>query len=186
MAMQSLRIVTNDSSTSPSASANRYVSYDEVFDRYGKDIHRHYGMLSNVTPNADDVYPLLFIKSKPSSRYSSGTSIGTINEASQLKYEQLNNQLAELRQLETEDGIESGAIQTASNVIRELIKSEIAPPELSWMGSEAIIMLWMLGRTKYALTVTDGEVGYVVRAEGKTVRRQHGLSVDNLDVLRIP
>ncbi|MNU02446.1 hypothetical protein D3C72_2461560 [compost metagenome] len=53
------------------------------------------------------------------------------------------------------------------------------------MGSEAIVMLWMLGNTKYALTITDGEVGYVVRADGKTVRRDHDIPIDQLDTLRL-
>ena len=46
-------------------------------------------------------------------------------------------------------------------------------------------MLWVLGGTKYALTITDGEVGYVVRADGVTLRRDHDIKIESFQTLRL-
>jgi hypothetical protein len=149
-------------------------------------LRNHWNMLSSVTPSMRDVEPLLFIKTRPQARSTAGSSFGRANEAFRLKYEKLAHQLHALRSDDSSDElIEAGAVETAANVIEQLSRREMAPPELSWIGSEAIIMLWILGETKYALTVTDGEVGYVVRVKGKTLRTNHSIPIDALDILKI-
>lgn len=151
---------------------------------YNSDVYRHYAMLSGVTPSPREAVPLFFIKTRPAAPRSAGTSQGVGAEAAKQKYEQLALQLEELRVV-GDDIVEQGAVETASAVLRQFSKTSLAPPEISWMGSEAIVMLWMLGSTKYALTITDGEVGYVVRADGKTLRRNHGIALEKLDTLRL-
>jgi len=143
-------------------------------------------MLSSVTASASEFEPLLFIKTRPQPRQTAGSSLKKGGEAFRKKYTELAGQLKELETKERNDElVEAGAVHTAAIVIEEFSRRDLAPPELSWIGSEAIIMLWILGETKYALTVTDGELGYVVRAKGKTLRTAHSIPVSDLDVLQI-
>jgi hypothetical protein len=75
--------------------------------------------------------------------------------------------------------IEKGAVTTALAVVRHLKERELAPPELSWHGGDAVVMLWALGSTTYAITVTDGELGYVVRQNKKSIRMADSISIDS-------
>lgn len=162
-------------------------TYDHLFPGFDADVKRHHNMLANTTTGFQTARPILFVKTRPATSRNpgnSGSNYGATSLAVRRRYEQLAHQLDDLESRE-EDTIESGAVRTAAIVIDQLSKREIAPPELSWIGGEAIVMLWMLGSTKYALTVTDGEIGYVVRAEGKTLRRSHGIPAENLDVLQL-
>lgn len=98
------------------------------------------------------------------------------------KYQALSDRLAEVAQLD-EPPVDRGAIKSADEVLRQLVHYKIQPPMISWHGGDAIVMLWRLGETNYAMTVTDGELGFVVRAERKTVRRQDSIGLNNIKYL---
>jgi hypothetical protein len=184
---QPLIVYPDSSSADYKLSADGEDLYKVFLMDHRPHFQKHWNMLSSVTPDARDAEPLLFIKTRPHARHTASSSLGRGNEAFRLKYQKLASQLKALEANEAgEVTIEPGAVRTAAAVISEMSKYDLAPPELSWMGDEAIIMLWMLGETKYALTVTDGELGYVVRAKGKTLRTDHSIPLGNIDILRLP
>lgn len=86
-------------------------------------------------------------------------------------YAKIENQLSRLSKPdEVDDGVEEGAVSSAIAVVEQLKQSNLAPPALSWHGGDAVVMLWALGDITYAITVTEGEVGYVVRQNKKAIR----------------
>lgn len=162
-----------------------------------KHVRSHLEMLTGITPEISNAKPLLYMRLAPmrdvtpgiSSPPTSGTTASKINAAARRRYGEIEEQL-ELLRAPDEDGtslVESGAVDTAQAIVRQLQSRELAPPEITWLGDEAIVMLWALGDTKFALTVTDGEYGYVLRRARTTVLRKAGVSVENfpLEVWRI-
>lgn len=94
-------------------------------------------------------------------------------------YDKLEAQLTELSKFENEvTVIEEGAVSSALTVIDQLKRRNMAPPELSWHGGDAVVMLWALGDTTYAITVTNGELGYVVRRNRKAIRMEDSIALD--------
>lgn len=172
----------------PDSNASDYVLSYDVKDAvrastldYTRSINDHWRLLSSVTPDARLAEPVLFIKARSRPRETAGGSFQKQSDAVRKRYGELSSYLKELEHL-PEGDIDGGSISTAVAVLDHLSSREIAPPELSWVGAEAIVMLWALGQTKYALTVTDGELGYVVRANGKTLRKDHDIALTDFDV----
>jgi predicted transcriptional regulator with HTH domain len=98
------------------------------------------------------------------------SSVGFGSMASEC-YRRLSEQLTDLAGDGSEDGkLEIGAVKTAESVLSQLRRWDIAPPLLSWHGGDAIVLLWVLGKRTEAITVTDGEIGYVLREDKKTTR----------------
>lgn len=175
----------------PDSNASDYVlSYDinqisgSPNFSYTKSINDHWKLLSSVTPDARLAEPVLFIKAKSKPRETAGGSFHKQSDAVRKRYGELSSYLKGLEGLPSED-LDSGSISTAVAVLDHLSNRQIAPPELSWVGAEAIVMLWALGQTKYALTVTEGELGYVVRANGKTLRKDHDIALTDFDVRQL-
>lgn len=114
----------------------------------------------------------------------------TANSARSIKalsseyYRKIERQLAHLSDNPDEDdSVEQGAIDTALAVVRQLEGHELAPPALSWHGGDAVVMLWALGDTTYAITVTDGELGYVVRRNRKSIRSVHSVQLKSFKLM---
>lgn len=94
-------------------------------------------------------------------------------------YSAIQRQLCDLAENE-ESPVERGAVCLAQRVVENLRHHQLAPPEISWHGGDAVVMLWVLGDTTYALTVTDGELGYVVRRNHRSLKLVDGLTLDTL------
>lgn len=172
----------------PDSSSSEYILSTESRDigaglglQYNSFLSDHWKLLSSVTPDARLAEPIMFIKARPRLKETSGGSFQRQSEAVRRRYGELSSYLRDMEKL-PDPPVEQGSINTATAVLDHLSKRDIAPPELSWVGSEAIVMLWALGDTKYALTVTDGELGYVVRARGETLRKDHDISLTNFDI----
>lgn len=68
------------------------------------------------------------------------------------------------------DTVEAGAVKTASKLLGELKSANVYPPLLSWHGGDAIVLIWTLGQKTEAVTVTDEEIGYVLRENMKNIK----------------
>jgi hypothetical protein len=98
-------------------------------------------------------------------------------------YRRAEEQLGALRGQTDEDGdelVESGALDTASEILSQLRTLDYAPPELSWHGGDAVVMLWAAEDTTFAITVTDDEWGYVLRRSGQQLRIADSLKFNRL------
>ncbi|MEG8054679.1 hypothetical protein QP185_18320 [Sphingomonas aerolata] len=78
--------------------------------------------------------------------------------------------------------MEDAAIDTAQEILNALQRSNYAPPELSWHGGDAVVMLWSVGDMTYAITVTDGEWEYVARRGHRQLRIEDSLKVDRFAI----
>lgn len=139
----------------------------------------HETMLARCWPT-DNFEPLLYMHSATALRRAPvNSSQRSTTSAAREHYERIEDQLKLL--LTDGDGedveVEQGAVETAQLVIRQLREHEYTPPDISWHGGDAVVMLWAIGSTTYAITVTDGELGYVVRQDRKAVRMTHSIPV---------
>lgn len=88
-------------------------------------------------------------------------------------YSQLAERLTGLKSETDDDGdrvVEAGAIETAIDLVQRLQNKGYSPPKVTWHGGDAVVMMWALGDTTYAITATDGQMGYVVRRQKQTLR----------------
>ncbi|SFO18890.1 hypothetical protein SAMN05428984_2621 [Sphingomonas sp. OK281] len=74
--------------------------------------------------------------------------------------------------------MEEAAIDTAEAILSNLKRANYTPPEVSWHGGDAVVMLWTAKDMTFAITVTDGEWGYVARRAGKQIREDDSLKVE--------
>jgi hypothetical protein len=133
----------------------------------------HHGTTSSI-----ELRPVCFVRFEREEFPASANSSASFGEIIDGRYEELRNKLNTLRQ-RTEEGplVEEGAVNSALQVIDALRVHQTAPPEISWHGGDAVVMLWAIGDTTYAITVTDGELGYVVRRNRKSIKM-----VDSIDL----
>ena len=159
---------------------------DDIVEQYQVDYDKHYSMLTNLAASSIQRKPVFYIRNIPFVEPTSGTSV-SMQSASLARYKQIDNELSELSRAVEDDqpAVEAGAIATAKAVIKQLSSRELAPPELTRLSNEAIVMLWAMGDTRYAVTITDGEVGYVVRRARQTIKRQSNIKVPDFNLLRI-
>ena len=158
--------------------------FEEIARTCRADAAVHRRMLSSVTPSSEDYQPLVYIKTRPRNFATESSFQHGSRESWRRRYNELAEEVSDL-QLESERGIDDGTIATARNVLKELATHDFAPPAISRLGFEAVVMLWVHGKTRYALTVTDGEIGFVVREPGKTLKRDHSLELSSIDLLRL-
>jgi len=80
---------------------------------------------------------------------------------------------------------EIGAAETARKLLHELQAAKLPPPEITWHGGDAVVMLWALKHTTYAITVTDGEFGYVVRRDRKAIKMVDSIAIGQFNVAQL-
>lgn len=141
------------------------------------DTREHADLENSVTTPASDVaklYPLFTYSSgsntcrhiKPSDSSSSGLGLVALQEYSRL-FEKLSDFGEKGSSFQV---VEQGAVETAERLLHELIEFNRCPPMLSWHGGDAIVFIWTLGQKTEAVTVTDEEIGYVVRENKKNIK----------------
>lgn len=159
----------------PSKVLTTYVDLNRLAGNYL--VHKR--IINHSSTSFESLKPLYYIRfPKAPESDNANSSFGIAGSVSEY-YGKIERQLAQLENNDDEDeSIEKGAIQTALSVVGQLRCRKLAPPALSWHGGDAIVMLWALGDTTYAITVTDGEVGYVVRRNKKAIRSAHSISID--------
>jgi hypothetical protein len=138
---------------------------------FSSDLALHREMVHNSVAPLDAI-PLVYVRTPMvRERPSHNSSQSNITAAALAHYDNVERSLQQLGQDSDEERrVEKGAVSSALSVVAELRRNDIAPPELSWHGGDAVVMLWALGDTTCAITVTDGEVGYVVRRNRRAIK----------------
>jgi hypothetical protein len=155
---------------------------ESVWRRYQGDriIHRR---LIHSADSSLDPSLLMYIRAD-GSKATSDSSTDAAPRAPAGYYREIENHL---QQLEKDDGdhvpVERGAIGTAIRVLNELERHNYAPPMVTSSGPEAVVMLWALGGTTYAITITDGELGYVVRRDKKRIKLVDSINIEKFKLL---
>ena len=119
-------------------------------------------------------------------------NVGRTEDAARIRsfmdYEDLDRQLGGLVAATDPDGeplIEAGAISTARTVLQYLQTTPVAAPRLTTTGGDAVVMLWAHAGTTCAVTITDNEIGYVIRKDLQTLKKEDSISVQKFDLLRL-
>ena len=157
---------------------------ESVWRRYYADRLIHRRLLNSIDSSLTPL-PLVYIRSDLDGMASeNSTNAAPIAPAG--FYREIESHLLELQK---DDGshqpVEAGAIDTAVLVLKELERNDFAPPMITAQGSEAVVMLWSLGGTTYAITITDGELGYVVRRNKKRIKLVDSIKVETFKLLDI-
>lgn len=138
----------------------------------------HKRMVTESASTTESVKPLhyyRFFQDRQPTTNSSKSLAASVSEY----YAKIETQLNRLYKPDDEDdGVEEGAINSAMAVVDQLKQRNLAPPALSWHGGDAVVMLWALGDTTYAITVTEGEIGYVVRQNKKAIRMADSIKLE--------
>jgi hypothetical protein len=139
----------------------------------------HKSMIVSGGSEPQSIQPMCYVRFRRYPKVDTVNSSSDIGLIAREYYEKIESQLLSLATDADEvQAVEKGAAETALKVVNALKYHKIAPPELSWHGGDAVVMLWALGDTTYAITVTEGELGYVVRRNRKAVKITDSISVD--------
>lgn len=130
---------------------------------------------ASAIETASPVYYIMYPKFENELNYSSSKSL--LSSVSDY-YINIENQLSLLAAPDSDEIVEKGAVESALALVTQLKSHNLAPPALSWHGGDAVVMLWALGDTTYAITVTEGELGYVVRRNRKPIRMADSIKLD--------
>ncbi len=147
------------------------------------DYRLHKRLLSGLGDDASSFRPNFYVRYSAYDNSLSSNSSSSMEAVARSYYDRAENTLASLFDATDEDGdpvVEKGAIETATSILGQLQTLEYAPPELSWHGGDAVVMLWANTDTTFAITVTEGEWGYVARREGKLIKLAHSIKLSAL------
>lgn len=137
----------------------------------------HKMMLQDSGASPSTAFPLSYVHlHKPLRTVLSGNSAAAMPAVALESYREMEEELSEL--LDSESVEEGGAARSALVVVDHLKRRLMAPPELAWQGDDAVVMLWALGTSTFALTITDGELGYVVRKNRKAIKMRDSIKLD--------
>lgn len=177
------RVLDTDTGMSMPISIKASDNLTDVEDLITSDYRLHKRMLSSAASAARAYEPRCYLRLAYADRMIAPSSSSSMHYIADAFYQRAQHQLSALHNETDEDGdpvVEEGALQTASHLLRQLQRFDYAPPELSWHGGDAVVMLWAAGETTFALTVTDGEWGYVVQRGREQLRLADSISVDRL------
>ena len=84
----------------------------------------------------------------------------------------------ELLKNDPEEGLEAGAVDTGRRVLTMMLLAKWSPPQLSWHGGDAVVFFWTVGDAAHAVTVVDGELGYLEQRGNIIVRSRDSVPID--------
>jgi hypothetical protein len=118
---------------------------------------------------------------------SSGSSDQRVAVSAAAYYEDIDKKLDALaaRAGDPDAPVEIGAVETSRQIINQIRRTELAPPAISWIGGEAVVMLWEFNSIAWAITVTEGEVGYVIRRDRKLSKMRDSIRVQDFKLLEM-
>ncbi|WP_232494896.1 hypothetical protein [Novosphingobium kaempferiae] len=154
--------------------------------RFFSDVTVHGNMLDKAEPITRPTFPIYYVRTAASAPPALASSVDTpINLLAEQYYNQVQNHLVDLRDLsDTEDEVvERGAINTALTVLDKLHERHVAPPEITHHGGDAVVMLWALGSATYAITITEGEVGWVVQRDRRQISSKDSVRIENFRLM---
>jgi hypothetical protein len=165
----------------PEVSGNSTSSrYRNAVSLIQADVVRHKSLLNSSSDGPVESRPLVYIRTQQTSKSSSANSANSNRSIlSDRHYDEAAQQLSDLRSEIDEDGdpiVEDGAINTALSLLNRFRRADYAPPLMSWHGGDAVVMLWTVGNDTLAITITNGEMGYIVRRNFKQIERHDSIN----------
>lgn len=155
----------------------------ELYSAFSSDYHLHDRLLKADGLDSKSAFLVYYMRPAIFERQPSfNSSFSHFNAENAKAYDEAERRLLDLKETVDEDGdpvVEEGAIDSAIQVLGHLYARDVSPPALTWHGGDAVVMLWALGSTTWAMTITDGEAGYVVRKNQRTARLAHSLPLDS-------
>lgn len=178
--------VNNSIEASHIAVTSSPLSSADLVIRYSMDSLVHRSMLQKIRPN-EAFEPLIYkrIYGRSTSSVDEGpaaNALATVKE----KYAEIESRLNALASADDEENVERGAVETAISVLSQIQEAHIPPPKITTQDNEAIIMLWAEGMKRCAITITDGEVGYVVRDNRQLLSAKDSISIHHFQLLGAP
>jgi len=164
------------------STSNRRI-YD--VDIITSDYRLHKSMLTKSGTSSEIAQPYCYVRVSGAPSQTTPNSAFSMLSLADTYYAKAAHQLSDLRDATDDFGdelMEDAAIDTAQEILNALQRSNYAPPELSWHGGDAVVMLWAVGDMTYAITVTDGEWGYVARRGHRQLRIEDSLKVDRFAI----
>jgi hypothetical protein len=139
---------------------------------------RHKKMIANST-GSSNVRPVMYTLVRENDRPASSSS--SMPAKALEHYQSIQAKLSDLALPGADREIaEVQAAKSALVVVEQLKRQLMAPPEVASHGGDAIVMLWAIANRTFAITVTEGELGYVVRENRKTIKLGDAISIENL------
>ncbi|MCK1562432.1 hypothetical protein IVB08_00200 [Bradyrhizobium sp. 173] len=159
------------------------LSPEDLLARYTIDSTVHLSMLQRVNLN-ESYEPLIYrrVYGRSSPAIDEGPAADALARI-KAQYDEIEKRLDALANGSEEEAIERGAVQTAIAVLDQIEKAQLPPPKIATQDNEAIIMLWAEGMKKCAITITDGEVGYVVRDNRQLLTAKDSINIHEFKLL---
>ncbi|MGJ5051734.1 hypothetical protein ACQR09_32035 [Bradyrhizobium oligotrophicum] len=155
----------------------------DLLVRYAADSTVHLSMLQKVSPN-ETYEPLIYkrIYGRSSPTIDEGPAASALASVKK-RYDEIERRLDALANADGEEAVERGAVQTAIAVLNQIEIARLPPPKIATQDHEAIIMLWAEGMKRCAITITDGEVGYVVRDNRQLLTARDSINIHEFKLL---
>jgi len=153
---------------------------------FADDVARHRTMLGGAGLIHVPSSPLYYFNAvSATSVISVGSSAQDMKPLATEYYDRLDETLSELAVLAVaaDPPVEAGAVASAQEVVRQIRGHQFPPPEITWHGGDAVVMLWAFGPSTCAVTVTDGEVGYVIRNNRKQVALEDSIDIKKFKLI---
>lgn len=159
------------------------IIYDHLPGKINYDHSRHQRLLNHFSIEA--AHPVLYATF--TSQEEPSISVNSSNNTTISFKKYYDNILDQLDRLsESEDGepeVEAAAVNSAKYITYYLRHKQHPPPALSWHGGDAVVMIWSISEVTYAVTVTDGEFGYVVRCNKKLIKYEDSRPIKSFKLL---
>jgi hypothetical protein len=179
----SLRIIEQDGLPTANVRRSSSSTLQSATEIFSADYRVHKSVLTSSALTKEAFEPRCYLRFTPIDQRLANSSSNSMLATADTFYRRAEEQLGALRGQTDEDGdelVESGALDTASDILNQLRTLDYAPPELSWHGGDAVVMLWAAEDTTFAITVTDDEWGYVLRRSGQQLRIADSLKFNRL------
>ena len=152
----------------------------EELRRLSKFYKLHGALVHRVASAAENATPLCYINVPNVRRFTASSEAIDMTAAVVEGYRRVEERIAALASIEQEEGgVEKAATDTAVQVVGYLRQKNVAPPEVTSSGDDAVVMIWKMGEMTYAISVTDGELGFVVRQSRKTLKLVDSIRVSS-------
>ncbi|MGY4281490.1 hypothetical protein ACVWXO_000710 [Bradyrhizobium sp. LM2.7] len=155
---------------------------DTAWKKFAFD-HGTHKMLVGSIDSSETAFPMLYCRfeaaSTDASLLNSAASATAVND---VIYAEIEAQLETMRAAKDDAPFEEGAIDTALGVLHEIQKHDLIPPLVTAQGDDAVVMLWSIRNATYAITITDGELGYIVRQHRRQLKKQDSIKVEKFSL----
>lgn len=157
---------------------------DRAWERFTADHATHHRLIKSSIDSSESAAPLFYYRMSSFDDPPAVTMNSTTRSLNAPLYAQIEGQLESLRHGDLQ--IEAGAIDTALIVLHELQSTDIIPPLLVPQGDDAVVMLWSIRNATYAITITDGELGYIVRQQRQELKKRDSIKIEKFSLPALP